>query len=161
MRMLVVIGLLTAALSLGACGSSGGTTDTGSASSTISDKAPSGKWAGLEEAAGANADELIIPQGPPPEKKVIARNLEVGDGPELKRKDWMVVAYKSFNYRTGAQKESNPRFGQPWGEEKVVKGWEEGLKGIRVGGIREMIVPSELVHSSGAVVYVIKLTEIL
>jgi peptidylprolyl isomerase len=159
--MLIALGFFAVAMTLGACGSSGGDTGADPSSSTVAHKAPSGKWAALEEAAGADVDELIVPHGPPPEKKVIVRDLVVGEGPELQRGDWMVVTYKSFNYRTGVQKDSNPRFGQPWGENRVIKGWEEGLEGIRVGGIREMIVPSDLVYSSGAVIYVIKLIEIL
>jgi FKBP-type peptidyl-prolyl cis-trans isomerase len=44
-------------------------------------------------------------------------------------------------------------FGPGW----QTRGWERGMPGMRVGGIRELIVPSRLAYKDGTIVYVVKL----
>jgi peptidylprolyl isomerase len=42
----------------------------------------------------------------------------------------------------------------------VVEGWEESLRGMRVGGRRELIVPSKLAYGTGTLIYVIDLLKV-
>jgi len=160
------------------CGSSGGTAATaGGARSeaappeeTSRPKEPSeaptaaapGSWASLRAAAGTAAERLLIPHGPPPEK-VVVRQLRAGKGPGLKKGNGFRANYMSFDYLTGRRVEMD------WEGESVlfhylygstVKAWTAGLKGVRSGGLRELIAPSSWVYGNGPRVYLVKVTEI-
>ena len=39
-------------------------------------------------------------------------------------------------------------------------GWEDGLKGVRAGGARELIVPADQAYGGDALVYLVKILEI-
>ncbi|HEU4463289.1 MAG TPA: FKBP-type peptidyl-prolyl cis-trans isomerase [Solirubrobacterales bacterium] len=175
--LVIVTGLLCG---LAACGSSSdsSTADTSVAAakddSTTAKEAPEqaadGGWATLKRFAGPYADKLIIPEGPSPEQVVI-RDLKVGSGPPIAAGDTFVSDYISWNYENEKVVEPLPEEpGQPvtwidsgslnWGVGDRVPGWEPGLKGIRAGGFRELIVPSRLAYENGVRVYLIKVKEI-
>ncbi len=75
----------------------------------------------------------------------------VGKGQEAKAGDTVKVDYTGWLYQKGARgtkfdssKDRNKPFIFTIGEGKVIKGWEEGVKGMRVGGKRELIIPAAL-----------------
>lgn len=171
MRLSLVISLVLIALfPLAGCGGSDGQESTGQAASGLSSKAEpdeseqafDGGWAGLKKVAGKHADRLLIPSGPVPDEVVI-RDLKVGTGPPIKPGEVFYSHYISFDYENG--KPSEPYWGSSagalvWGTGERVPGWEPGLKGIREGGIRELIVPKSLAYGSSSLVYVIAIDEI-
>ncbi len=78
-------------------------------------------------------------------------DIVVGKGQEAKAGDTVKVDYTGWLYQKGARgtkfdssKDRNKPFIFTIGEGKVIKGWEEGVKGMRVGGKRELIIPSSL-----------------
>jgi peptidylprolyl isomerase len=182
MRAVTVVALVAALLfGLTACGDSsdGSTTDTSTAAAAgngsaaaeeVPEQAADGNWATLKRFAGPRADKLIIPEGPSPDHVVI-RDLRVGSGPSIEAGDLFVSDYISWDYENEEVVEPLPEEpGKPvtwidsgslnWGVGDRVPGWEPGLKGIRAGGIRELIVPSRLAYENGARVYLIKVTKI-
>lgn len=185
MRAVAVFALIAALLfGLSACGGSsdGSTTDTGTATTTtvggdgsaaaeeVPEQAADGDWATLKRFAGPHADKLIIPKGPSPDHVVI-RDLNVGSGKPVAPGDNIVSDYISWDYETEKVVEPLPEEpGTPitwidagalvWGVGDRVPGWEPGLKGIRAGGFRELIVPSRLAYENGVRVYLIKVKEI-
>jgi peptidylprolyl isomerase len=160
MRIVVVATVaLALALQLGACGGSGDSAATGDTTESIDAPVPAyaGEWTDLKKRAGADADKLLIPKGPSPEDVVI-HDVREGTGKPIEPGDTFAARYVSFDYETGEVKETN--WGrQPWrlkwkiGE--LVDGWEPGLKGVKAGGLRELIVPSSLAYESGPVVYLV------
>lgn len=103
-----------------------------------------------------------MPSGPPPTEKVIVTDLKEGDGSVIKT-GLIGVNYIGINYKTRKPFEVEWDKPEPsffdYGTHEVVKGWEVGLKGMRVGGRRELIVPSKLAYGTGAVVCVVELLE--
>jgi peptidylprolyl isomerase len=163
---LVICLTLIALFPLGGCGQSGAQESTRGPSSkpatNEAEQAFAGNWAGLKKVAGRHAGRLIIPRGPVPDEVVI-RDLKVGSGPPIKPGEVFYSRYISFDYEDG--KASEPYWedsagGLAWGTGERVKGWEPGLKGIRQGGIRELIVPASLAYGNSALVYVIAIDKI-
>jgi hypothetical protein len=178
MRTASVIAVLLALLcGPAACGDSGddSTTAAGAADSATPQEAPEqaadGDWATLKRFAGPNADKLIIPEGPAPDH-VVVRDLTRGKGPAIAPGDVFLSYYISWGYESGKVAEPTPeptKSAKPawveggrliWGTGERVPGWEPGLKGIRAGGLRELIIPSDMAYENGARVYLVKVTEI-
>jgi FKBP-type peptidyl-prolyl cis-trans isomerase FkpA len=79
------------------------------------------------------------------------RDLEVGTGPVVKEHMDIGVVYTGW--LTNGVKFDSTAAGQkpltiPIGRGRVIKGWDEGIIGMRVGGRRQLIVPSELAYGS-------------
>ncbi len=166
MKKLLVIGLtLLAGLQLAACGgseSTGASTAKGTTAEEKPDAKPpemayTGNWTVLKRVAGPYAKRLLIPHGPAP-KQVVIRDLKVGKGPVLQSGDNFLARYVDMTYDEAYVAE--PYWHSPstylfdWGGYK--KGWEVGLRGIRVGGMRELIVPSRMAYKNGARVYIVQ-----
>jgi peptidylprolyl isomerase len=112
------------------------------------------------EIAHLSEPRIEMPEGPPP-KRLVIKNLKRGRGRAARVTDELVVNFVGAPYRTGqAQWQSRDRL-EPFvfhlGAYDVVPGWEQGLKGMRVGGRRELIVPKRLAGSGGARIYVVDL----
>lgn len=166
MTLLVLIALA----SLAGCGDSNDQESTGQSTSGVASKAGTdepeqafaGGWAGLKKVAGQYADRLVIPRGPMGDEVVI-RDLKVGTGPAIQPGDVFVSHYISFDYEDGKPSEAYWETSAGplvWGTGDRVPGWEPGLKGIREGGIRELIVPKSLAYGSSGLVYVVAIDEI-
>ncbi len=73
-------------------------------------------------------------------------DIKVGDGDEAKPGNNVSVNYKG-TLETGKEFDSSygrAPFTFPLGQGRVIKGWDEGVAGMRVGGKRELIIPPSL-----------------
>jgi peptidylprolyl isomerase len=125
--------------------------------------ADAGRWKVLKNAAGATADRLIIPTGPPPKKKIVIKDLRVGKGTKLDAHDQMKYEVIAFDYSAGEVGENNFGPGSWWnvyGAGEFSKAYEVGLKGMRVGGMRQLIVPASWNHDDDAAVYLFRLNKV-
>lgn len=111
---------------------------------------------------GRRAKPKVVPPDRPPPKQVLTRDLELGSGPAARRGDRVWVRYFGTNYKTG--KEQYPGRWPPLpplplelGSSGEGDAWEEGIEGMRVGGRREIIVPSRLLYQTGTIDYVVDL----
>ncbi len=75
----------------------------------------------------------------------------VGDGPEAKAGAPVRVHYTGWLYNDGQQgakfdssRDRNDPFEFPLGAGMVIKGWDEGVAGMKVGGQRTLLIPSSL-----------------
>lgn len=106
---------------------------------------------------------MTVPPGPPP-KYLVVRDLKKGFGAPAHHGERIGVQYVAVAYKTGRPFEVRWQQPQPFsfafGGGEVRKGWEIGLKGLRVGGRRELILPSRLAYGTGALVYVVELLEV-
>jgi peptidylprolyl isomerase len=74
-------------------------------------------------------------------------DLVVGTGPAVKTGDHILVNYEG-KLIDGTKFDSSYDRGQPFdlrlGVSEVIKGWTEGLAGMKVGGKRKLIIPPQL-----------------
>ena len=81
------------------------------------------------------------------EPKVKIENLKVGTGDEAKKGDTVEVHYTGW-LTDGKKFDSSVDRGQPFsfklGAGDVIKGWDEGVAGMKVGGKRKLTIPPEL-----------------
>jgi peptidylprolyl isomerase len=107
--------------------------------------------------------EVRIPPGPPP-KKLVVNVLKEGSGAAAKWGQRLKVHFIGLAYETRKPFEThwgkNDSFSFTFGSGEVRDGWETGLKGMRVGGRRELILPSRLAYGTGALLYVVELLAI-
>ncbi|HEY1090116.1 MAG TPA: FKBP-type peptidyl-prolyl cis-trans isomerase [Burkholderiaceae bacterium] len=75
----------------------------------------------------------------------------VGDGAEAKSGAHVTVHYTGWLYKDGqrgkkfdSSKDRRDPFQFSLGAGMVIRGWDEGVAGMRVGGTRVLIIPAEL-----------------
>lgn len=89
--------------------------------------------------------------GEPP-KELVAQDLIVGKGPAAKTGDKVSVQYVGVLFSNGKEFDSSWKRGQPFevtlGQGAVIQGWDKGLVGIREGGRRRLIIPSDLAYGA-------------
>jgi FKBP-type peptidyl-prolyl cis-trans isomerase len=82
---------------------------------------------------------------------VYYRDIEVGTGPVIRGKEDLKVHYTGW-LTNGVKFDSNTSDDQPLtvplGRGRAIKGWDDGLVGMRVGGRRQLVIPPELGYGS-------------
>ena len=78
-------------------------------------------------------------------------DIEVGSGPEAVAGQTVVVHYRG-TLENGKQFDASYDRGKPFtfplGRGQVIKGWDEGVQGMKVGGKRKLVIPSDLAYGS-------------
>jgi peptidylprolyl isomerase len=163
---LAVAAFATAALIAG-CGSSGGsstitvgnenTADNAlihesSSSSSSTTSTPSSTTASVKTPTSgplSTEPKVTVPTGPAP-AKLETKELIKGTGAEAKAGQKITVNYVGVLYKGGkefnASWETKEPFSFTLGEGQVIKGWDQGIPGMKVGGRRELIIPAELAY---------------
>ena len=78
-------------------------------------------------------------------------DVTVGSGAEAKAGNYVSVHYTGWLYQDGVQggkfdssKDRGEPFMFPLGAGMVIKGWDEGVQGMKEGGARTLIIPASL-----------------
>jgi peptidylprolyl isomerase len=81
--------------------------------------------------------------------KLETEDLKVGTGAEAKKGDTVEVHYTGWLLSNGKKFDSSVG-GQPFsftlGAGQVIKGWDQGVAGMKVGGKRKLKIPAELAY---------------
>lgn len=81
------------------------------------------------------------------------QDLKVGEGKEAKTGDTVTVNYLG-TLENGTKFDSSYDRNQPFttqiGVGAVIKGWDEGIPGMKIGGKRKLIIPAELGYGAQA-----------
>jgi len=74
-----------------------------------------------------------------------------GTGEEAKAGNYVTVHYTGWLYENGVRgakfdssKDRNDPFAFPLGAGHVIRGWDEGVQGMKVGGTRILVIPPQL-----------------
>ena len=118
-----------------------------SASSTSSSATATSTSSTPLPAALKTKPTVTIPSGPAP-KTLVIKDLIKGTGPAAKPSSTVTVQYVGELYKGGKQFDAswNDGNGQPASLplSGVIKGWQQGIPGMKVGGRRELIIPPSL-----------------
>lgn len=119
-----------------------------------------GVWAAQEQTTTPASGPKAGTTHPKPAVKMITtpsglqyQDLVVGKGPQPKDGDTVVVNYtgrftngKIFDTSVGPGKKP---FSFPLGRGQVIKGWDEGVASMHVGGKRKLVIPPDLAYGAG------------
>ncbi|MCO5315681.1 MAG: FKBP-type peptidyl-prolyl cis-trans isomerase [Solirubrobacterales bacterium] len=86
----------------------------------------------------------------PPPTKLEVEDIKEGTGPEAKAGDKVSVQYVGALYDSGKEFDASWDRGEPFeftlGSGQVIKGWDEGVAGMKVGGRRKLVIPPDLAY---------------
>ena len=110
--------------------------------------------------ATEEVDSVDVAQnlGTPSENEVVTMDsglkyidVTVGDGAEAAARQTVSVHYTGWLVN-GSKFDSSKDRGQPFefplGAGSVIKGWDEGVAGMKIGGVRKLIIPSDMGYGS-------------
>lgn len=85
--------------------------------------------------------------GPAPQELVI-EDIEVGTGAEASPGDTVEVHYVGVEFDTGEQFDASWDRGESisFPLAGLIRGWQEGIPGMRVGGRRQLVIPPDLAY---------------
>ena len=120
-------------------------------------------WAMLAALTGFLVYVAIFPFGQPAAAEVdmselIIEDLEPGSGEAVTAGQLAVVHYTGWLYDETAEGNKGDKFdssldrGDPFGFKvgggQVIRGWDVGVEGMRVGGMRRLVIPASLGYGS-------------
>ena len=109
--------------------------------------------------AAASANPAATP-GAPAKMQLQKIDTVVGKGKQASTGNTVTVKYTGWLYSPQSPKGRGPQFDTsvggapftfPLGMGAVIKGWDEGVAGMKVGGKRTLIIPAELGYGSRGV----------
>ena len=136
--------LKTAAIALlclvpvAACGNDNQALSTGNGANTATTTAGS---------ASADAPKVTVPSAPA--TKLEITDLKVGDGAEATPGSTVTVNYIGVGQKSGKVFDSS--YGQQpatFPLDQVIKGWTDGIPGMKVGGRRQLVIPGDQAYGA-------------
>src|SRR5262245_12888670 len=93
--------------------------------------------------------EIEPPAGSPP-RYLDVTDITVGAGAEAAQGSTVSVHYVGVSCSTGEEFDASWNRGEPLdfplGAGRVIKGWDMGVKGMKVGGRRKLVIPPHLAY---------------
>jgi peptidylprolyl isomerase len=165
-RLGLLAAVAGAAILIAGCGSSGSSStitvgnENSADNSLIKETASSSSSTSTSTTASAKTPtsgplskepKVTVPTGPAP-TKLETKELITGTGAEAKDGDSVTVNYVGVLYKTGKEFNASWETKEPFpftlGKGEVIKGWDEGIPGMKVGGRRELIIPASLAYGT-------------
>ena len=176
LRILAVA--LGGVLLLAACGSDD-SSDTDAAAAAEAEEAASAEPDQADDEADSELPSgdkpvVVVPDGEAP-TGLVTIDVVVGDGPEAAAGDLVTAHYVGVLHEDGTEFDSSWDRGQPFefqlGAGGVIPGWDQGIEGMKVGGQRMLVIPSDLAYGEvgspptigpdAALVFVVDLVDLL
>ncbi len=79
-------------------------------------------------------------------------DIEIGTGKEVQPGDTITAHYTGALCKNGTIFQSSHDFGKPitFGLNQVIKGWTDGVPGMKVGGWRRLVIPAAQAYGSAS-----------
>jgi peptidylprolyl isomerase len=91
---------------------------------------------------------VYVPPGESPPPELVVEDIEVGEGAEATAGSSVEVHYVGHGWSTRQQFDASwdrgDTFSFELGGGQVIKGWDQGVVGMRVGGRRRLVIPPSL-----------------
>lgn len=117
--------------------------------------APATKCAPISPNPPAAGQPTIPPVAGKPPATLQVHDVKVGTGPAAKEGSSLSVSYIGVSCSTGKVFDATYKDGgqpftvTPLGKASVIAGWNQGLIGVKQGGIRELVIPPSLGYGAG------------
>ncbi|MFM9102470.1 MAG: FKBP-type peptidyl-prolyl cis-trans isomerase [Cyanobium sp.] len=115
---------------------------------TMASDSTSNTTSGELAQAGALGGEMVAPRERVSESGLRITDLKFGDGAEARSGQTVIVNYRG-TLENGKEFDSSygrGPFSFPLGGGRVIKGWDEGVAGMQVGGKRKLVIPPDLAY---------------
>jgi peptidylprolyl isomerase len=140
---------LALAIAVGGCG--GGGSDSSSEPTASGDSTSAEKSAESDNTDLSKKPKVTVPSGVSPNKFAFLEIVE-GDGPVAKSGDKVTVQYVGVGFDSEKEFDSSWSRDEPFsftlGGGEVIKGWDKGVEGMKVGGRRELLIPGNLAYGA-------------
>jgi peptidylprolyl isomerase len=88
--------------------------------------------------------------------KLVTKDIKIGHGPAAKAGDALVMKYVGISCDTGKAFDAsytdpsvkNGLFDFTLGKGQVISGWDQGIVGMKAGGVRELVIPASLAYGT-------------
>jgi peptidylprolyl isomerase len=101
-------------------------------------------------AAASSKPQVDVPSDQPPSYQLEIEDLSVGEGEEAVKGKIVEVHYVGVSWKTGKQFDASWDRGDTFkfglGRGQVIRGWDEGVAGMRVGGRRRITIPPDMAY---------------
>lgn len=79
-------------------------------------------------------------------------DIEAGDGPVVEPGATIEAHYTGALCKNGIIFQSSHDFGRPitFGLDQVIAGWTKGVPGMKVGGMRRLIIPADMAYGTAS-----------
>ncbi len=94
--------------------------------------------------------QVDVPSDQPPSYQLETEDVVVGDGDEAVAGSIVEVHYVGVSWKNGEQFDASWDRGNTFkfglGKGQVIRGWDEGVAGMKVGGRRRITIPPDMAY---------------
>ena len=151
MKLPALMLTLCVALAIAVAGC-GGDSDSSSGSTESSESTKAGESTKSSEPANTDTSKkpvVVVPKNISP-KKYAYKEIVEGTGATAKSGDTVTVQYVGVGFDSEEEFDSSWSRNEPFiftlGAGEVIKGWDKGVEGMKVGGRRELLLPANLAY---------------
>jgi peptidylprolyl isomerase len=150
--------LLLAVFAFAACGddspeeSAATPTEAATETATEAAKEPSSGDSGVKVSGKVGEKPKIEVSGGDPPSELVIDDVKKGKGPKAKAGQNVSVNYSGVLFKDGSEFDNSFDRGEPFsfqlGGGMVIRGWDQGLEGMQVGGRRVLTIPPDLAYGA-------------
>lgn len=108
-----------------------------------------------EQSQNSQLSDISATDAPANVTELMGKDIVVGSGAEAKAGDMVTVNYVGMltngQVFDASANHGTTGFTFPLGAGQVIKGWDQGVAGMKVGGKRELIIPASLAYGAQSV----------